>query len=58
MKITEKFVFFWGTTDSFSNFHPAPFEYKGNNFLTSEQFINVIAKYLIQLTQVERERLP
>lgn len=36
MKVTEKYVLFWGGV--FSNFHPCSFEADGNKFSTSEQY--------------------
>lgn len=39
MKRTEQYTFFWGTQDPFSNWHPAPFIYKGIPFAQSEQWM-------------------
>lgn len=39
MRQTDKFVFFFGKEDVFSNWHPAGFEYKGVNFNCVEQFM-------------------
>ncbi|MCY8549413.1 NADAR family protein [Bacillus haynesii] len=39
MKLTDKFVFFWGAEDVFSNFHYFPFEHQGASFKWSEQAV-------------------
>jgi len=39
MKITDKFVFFWGNDDVFSNFYYSPFKHEGHLFKWSEQAI-------------------
>lgn len=39
MKQTDKFVFFWGKYDAFSNFYHSPFEHQGILFRWSEQAV-------------------
>jgi ribA/ribD-fused uncharacterized protein len=39
MKHTEKFIFFWGKDDVFSNFYYSPFKHRGILFKWSEQAI-------------------
>lgn len=39
MRFTDKFVFFWGSQDVFSNFYYAPFKHKGLLFEWSEQAV-------------------
>ncbi len=39
MKKTDKFTFFWKTKDTFSNWHPSPFEINGIKFNCSEQYM-------------------
>lgn len=39
MKTIGNFTFFWGKDDPLSNWHPAPFEYKGKTFAQTEQFM-------------------
>lgn len=39
MKFTDKFVFFWGSKDVFSNFYYFPFKHQGILFKWSEQAI-------------------
>lgn len=46
MRITEKYVFFWGDEDIYSNFYPAKFSHHGVNFNCSEQcFMYCKAKF-------------
>lgn len=37
MRITDKFVFFWGNADIYSNWHPAKFIHDSHSFANSEQ---------------------
>lgn len=39
MKRTDQFTFFWGASDPFSNWHPAPFTFRGIQFAQTEQFM-------------------
>lgn len=39
MKFTDKFVFFWGSNDVFSNFYYSPFKHQGILFKWSEQAV-------------------
>lgn len=39
MKVTSKFVFFYGSSDHFSNFYKTSFTYHGTTFHCSEQFL-------------------
>lgn len=39
MRQTGKYIFFFGKADVYSNWHPAPFEYKGVRFNCVEQFM-------------------
>ncbi len=39
MRITDKFVFFWGNNDVFSNFYYSPFKHQGILFKWSEQAV-------------------
>lgn len=39
MKITDKFVFFWGTKDCFSQWHPCVFTESGSKYSSTEQFM-------------------
>lgn len=39
MRRTDKFTFFYGTNDPFSNWHPASFPENGITFLTSEHYM-------------------
>lgn len=41
-----KYIFFWGMSDVYSNFHPSKFEYNNQLFVCSEQaFMYEKAKY-------------
>lgn len=37
MRVTDNFVFFWGNSDIYSNWHPARFRMDGHTFANSEQ---------------------
>lgn len=39
MRVTEKFVFFWGSQDIYSNFYYMPFKHQGILFKWSEQAV-------------------
>ena len=39
MKFTDKFIFFWGSKDVFSNFYYSPFKHQGVLFKWSEQAV-------------------
>lgn len=39
MKKTDKFIFFWGDRDVYSNFHYSPFYHQGKKFIWSEQAV-------------------
>ena len=37
MRTTDKYIFFWGNSDIYSNWHPAKFRLEGNTLANSEQ---------------------
>lgn len=39
MKRRDNFVFFWGSSNVFSNWHPSPFNYRGIQFAQNEQWM-------------------
>lgn len=39
MRITEHFTFFWGTSEVYSNWHPAQFVVKGITYVNTEQYM-------------------
>lgn len=57
MKTTDKFVFFWGKEDIYSNFYYSPFKHQGIVFKWSEQAIMYRKAMLFGATQIAQEVL-
>lgn len=55
MVITDEFVFFYGTSEVFSNWHPSKFKHRGVTFANSEQAMMYCKAELMQDTAIMAE---
>jgi ribA/ribD-fused uncharacterized protein len=57
MKVTDKFVFFWGKQDIYSNFYYMPFKHQGILFKWSEQAVMYRKAMLFGATKIAQQIL-